>query len=465
MPLPNDPLIASQWYLQNTGQRGAPGIDINLAPIAGRWTGKGVVVAVNDDGMDLDHADLLANYLLNLVYDNDRDTTGQGFGASAERGHGTVVGSIVGMVANNGIGGAGIAYDAKLVPCFTGSSDGNEGRLFLANLAADAAISVNSWGNDPAFVENFGATGSAAMRAWGDALARCATEGRGGLGMVIEVSGGNERANRADNGLSNFNGNKFTISVGAVTHEGKVTDYSTPGLGLLVTAPGGVGSNADTSVDSGFGIASADISGSGGYNTTAGAAGDYAFQNQGTSYSGPMVGAVAALMLEANPGLGFRDVSMILAMTALRNDPASATWVQQAGSEWNLGGMHYSRDFGYGLLDAAAAVRLAESWAGGTNTVANWQSVQGASSAPAQPLPDNTGTFLSVTADVVDNLVIERIEVDLDLTATAPSQLAAALISPAGTSHILFDQPLTRPLVNGSPDMTVPRARAPGRCV
>jgi len=447
--LPNDPLIASQWYLQNTGQRGAPGIDINLAPIAGRWTGKGIVVAVIDDGMDLSHPDLQANILQNLVYDAERDTTGQGFVATAPRSHGTVVGSIVAMVANNGIGGAGIAYDAKLVPCyFVGANANGAAGVFLANLAAGAHISVNSWGSDPAFSENFSAGGSAADRAWGDAIARCATEARGGLGMVIEVSGGNERGTRADVGLTNFTGNKYTIAVGAVTHEGKVTDYSSTGAGLLITAPGGVTSNADSSVDSGFGIASADISGDGGYNTKTGAAGDYAFQSQGTSYSGPMVAAVAALMLEANPGLGFRDVSMILAMTARLTDPAAqgnGAWVQQAGSEWNLGGMHYSTDYGYGLLDAAAAVRLAESWAGGVNTVANWQSAQGVSTTPAADIGDNTGQFFNVTADVADNLVIERLELDLDITMAAPSQLGALLISPSGTRHFLFETPLTTP--------------------
>ena len=79
MSLPTDPLVPSQWYLSNTGQRGAPGIDLNQAPIWGRYSGKGVIVAVNDDGMDLSHPDLLANYLLDRVYDANTGTTGQGF--------------------------------------------------------------------------------------------------------------------------------------------------------------------------------------------------------------------------------------------------------------------------------------------------------------------------------------------------------------------------------------------------
>ena len=79
MSLTNDPLLSSQWYLYNTGQRGASGYDLNIAPIWGRYSGQGLVIAVNDDGMDLTHPDLSANLLTNLAYDSIRDTLGQGF--------------------------------------------------------------------------------------------------------------------------------------------------------------------------------------------------------------------------------------------------------------------------------------------------------------------------------------------------------------------------------------------------
>ena len=461
MSLPTDPLVPSQWYLSNTGQRGAPGIDLNLAPIWGRYSGKGVIVAVNDDGMDLSHPDLLANYLLDRVYDANTGTTGQGF-TDAPRSHGTVVGSIIGMVAGNGIGGTGIAYDAKLVPSLTGTADGANANLFLANLASNVGVSCNSWGLDPAFAENFGATGSASDQAWGAALLRAAKEGRGGLGMIVEVSGGNERGNNADCGLSNFTGNKNIISVGAVDQLGKFTTYSSVGLGLLVTAPGGVGSNDDTSVDTGYGIASADVSGPAGYNKLAGTAGDYAFQNQGTSYSGPMVVGIIALMLEANPGLGLRDVSSILAMTARKNDATAESWVQQTGTEWNLGGMHYSRDYGYGLVDAAAAVRLAQSWAGGVNTANNWQSAEGVSATAEGAVADGTSVAFSATASISGNIAIERMEIELEIGMALPSQLTATLTSPAGTTFTLFDKPLTRAL-DDNKVQTGPEAAWPGK--
>ena len=458
-----NPLFSSQWYLKNTGQRGEQGIDINVTQLWTEYTGRGVIVAVNDDGMDLTHPDLAANLLLGLTFDAARGTTGQGFAVS-DNSHGTVVGGIIGM-ANNDTGGIGIAFDAKLVAGLSiapkiGASSIDYATLFLANLASGAGVSCNSWGQDPAFGENFGTSGAATDQAWNAAMLRCVTEARDGLGMVIEVSGGNERANMADVALSNFTGARYTIAVGAMDHLGKVTSYSTPGASLLVSAPGGV-STVDQSTNSGFGILSTDIASDAGYNKTSGTAGDYAYQNEGTSYSGPMVAGVAALMLQANPKLGFRDVSTILAMTARQTDIGNASWVATSGSTWNLGGMHFSRDYGFGLVDAKAAVHLAESWNVAAGTVANWKSAEAVVTAGATTIPE-TSTGISLVAPMTADISIERMEVLMELDASAPSQLKATLTSPSGTTITLFDGPLTRELVDGAPNMSQPESAWPG---
>ena len=453
-----NPLFNDQWYLKNTGQRGSSGIDINVTPLWTEYSGKGVIVAVNDSGMDLTHPDLVANVLANLTFDTANNTTGQGF-KQADSSHGTVVGSIIGM-SNNNIGGIGIAYEAKLVAGLALGSNISYASLFLANLASGAGVSCNSWGRDPAFSENFSDGGLASDQAWNEAMLRCVTEARGGLGMVIAVSGGNERPNNADTALTNFTGARYTIAVGAMDNLGNVTSYSTPGASLLISAPGGVGSESQSS-NTGYGIVAADVAGSAGFNTTGGVAGDYAYQNEGTSYSGPMVAGVAALMLQANPKLGFRDISTILAMTARQTDSTNSSWVATSGSTWNMGGMHFSRDYGYGLLDAKSAVRLAESWNIEAGTAANWKSADAVAAPGDIVIPENI-SGISVTAQMAANISVERVEVLMELDASAPSQLRATLRSPGGTNITLFDGPLTRELADGAPNTALSESAWPG---
>ncbi|MGH0145279.1 UNVERIFIED_CONTAM: hypothetical protein FKN15_014255, partial [Acipenser sinensis] len=67
----NDPLFTKQWYLINTGQAdGTPGLDLNVAEA---WelgfTGKGVTIAIMDDGIDYLHPDLASNYNAEASYD------------------------------------------------------------------------------------------------------------------------------------------------------------------------------------------------------------------------------------------------------------------------------------------------------------------------------------------------------------------------------------------------------------
>src|SRR5262249_54844154 len=124
--------------------------------------------------------------------------------------------------------------------------------------------------------------------------------------------------------------------------DGHFTSFSTPGASILVTAPGE--SMLTTTLNDG--------------NPSTN---DYAFV-AGTSFAAPTVTGVVAMMLEANPDLGYRDVQEILAMSARRIDPTSAGWATNGATDWNGGGHLVSHDYGFGLVDAHAAVRLAETW-------------------------------------------------------------------------------------------------------
>ena len=92
----------------------------------------------------------------------------------------------------------------------------------------------------------------------------------------------------------------------------------------------------------------------------------------GTSFAAPIVSGVVALMLEANPELGWRDVQDILIRTAVTIDIApdspNDSWVT------NAAGLSHSYEYGFGKVDAKAAVILAQNY-GATNIKHNFELV------------------------------------------------------------------------------------------
>lgn len=447
----SDPLFKSQWYIKNNGDRGtSAGLDVN---IAGAWaqgyTGKGVRVAINDDGIDLNHSEFQANLLKDLTFNSINKVTGttaynagSGYTPAGDANeHGTVVGSIVGMAAD-GKGMVGMAPSATLVSGLAVAEGADVPALFnYMTSIAKVDVSVNSYGADPAFSENFWAQApKESDRAYLAAIEKAGKEGRGGLGTVIEVSAGNKGPEKADASMTGTTNNKYIITAGAMNEFGNKASYSTPGASVLVSSFGGENLDGkDQSLNSGFGIASADITGATlGYNKTGVENGDYAFQNTGTSYSGPMVGAAAALILQANPLLGFRDVANILALTA-RAVGTTNNYVATKGSLLNFGGMQFSREVGFGLIDVTAAVRLAASWTDTAKTAANWVSSEAKSGAAATAI-SAAGT--TVTANLTKNVIIERMEFDLNLSTTTSNDLKAVITSPSGTTITLFDEPM-----------------------
>ena len=111
----SDPLYAQQWHLTNSGQSGGvPGEDANVKPA---WdsgiTGKGVRIAVVDDGLEIGHEDLAPN-VVSGSYDylyGDGDPTDEPiddyfYGMD---GHGTAVAGVAAAKGSSGKGGCGAA--------------------------------------------------------------------------------------------------------------------------------------------------------------------------------------------------------------------------------------------------------------------------------------------------------------------------------------------------------------------
>ncbi|CAB9496302.1 Furin-like protease 1, isoform 1 [Seminavis robusta] len=241
---------------------------------------------------------------------------------------------------------------------------------------------------------------------------RAITEGRNGKGIIFTFPAGNEFPYGSNANLDGFVNSRFTIAVGAVDKVGKRTAYSTPGSPVLISAPGGDLEYISNNI----------VAKPGGGCHDAGA---------GTSFSTPVVSGVIALMLEVRPELTWRDVQGILVVTAQQNDPDDDSWNTRNGA-----GLNHSYFFGFGLVDAFAAVELAKTWelwdpeiqimveSGTINLNISDDPTQSATST------------VTVPADYVD-FVTESVVVYMDLQHGSRGDLAIVLESPSGTESLL----------------------------
>ncbi len=403
-----DPMFTQQWYLKNT----TGGVDINVTKAWEDFTGKGVKVAVCDTGIDYNHKELNANYLFDLDY-NATLGTNDGKPASSSANHGTMVAGLIGAAKNN-YGIMGVAYEASITSLM-GDIRTEVGAAL--EKAVNVDVCSNSWTFQP-----FDSSPDIAT-----ALENIAQNGRGGLGTVTTFCASNERGEGIMSTYYSMNNSPYTLTVGAVGATGEFAEFSCAGPNILVTAPG---------VD----ILSTDQTPPDGAESSS----DFA-TSSGTSFSTPIVSGVVALMLEANPDLGYRDVQSILAYTAVKTDDMDASsdrldWAINSATNWNGGGMHASHDYGFGLVDATAAVRMAESWDYGQHTYAN-QVTQVASVTPNQAIPDNTGSSLTSTVTMGTDILVQQALVTITMDHHSFTDLEMTLTSPGGISSTIFYHP------------------------
>lgn len=161
----------------------------------------------------------------------------------------------------------------------------------------------------------------------------------------------------------------------------------------------------------------------------------------GTSFSAPVVSGVVALMLEVNSELGWRDVQAILAETASQTDPSDDSWTIN-NSNGDGGGLHVSYKYGFGLVNASAAVEASRSW---TNFGPELQLLLKLGEPIDLAIADNANTPASHSqfVETSEDFRTESVVLYLDLLHAARGDLLITLTSPRGTESILH--PSRRP--------------------
>ncbi|MEZ6042082.1 MAG: S8 family serine peptidase [Planctomycetaceae bacterium] len=438
--IPNDTFFNDQWYLSNNGQLGATvGNDLNVTNVWDNYTGAGVVVAVVDDSLQLVHPDLIGNVINGASFDfvgNDNDPTpASNYGIS----HGTAIGGYIAAQGNNNEGISGVAPEAGLVgirllqPPTTGTNRGStvsptaEGNA-LNYAQASIDVSNNSWGpvSDGA-LHGLSLGASAALRAG-------AEQGRGGKGTIYVWAAGNGSSQIDNVNYDGYASSRYTIAVGAVNSSGRSLGFE-QGASILVSAYASGGGSPMVTTDPidtdiqfnnlGQVIFRSDE----GYNIFGNTDGEsindnYTYQYaQGTSISAAMVSGVVALMLEANPNLTYREVQDILVRTARLVDPTDPGW------SLNGAGLWVNHKYGYGVVDAEAAVNMALSYV----PLDQETSVTSGLISLNQTIPDD-GSVVSFPINMTGQLSIENVE----LYFNAPfhfrgEDLTVTLVSPSGT--------------------------------
>ncbi len=434
--LPADPLLVRQWALY-------PEVGANVLPLWPQFTGAGVRVGVFDQGIDPLHPDL-DGVLLAAAGRNTATGDSGGAPVLAADNRGTAAAGVI-AAERDGANIVGVAYGASLVSLYAPPSGSLSQLAAQSAQAYTQALSLNldvlsdSWGFTSlrdttqawAFADNLAAPAFANVAS---ALRDLADQGRGGLGTVVVQSAGNHFGLQDNTNLHGLQNSRYVVTVAATGADGQVLGNSAPGASILVAAPGGGGSDPFSQ------LLSTDRVGAAGY-----AGGDWAAVTA-TSLAGPLVSGVVALMLQANAGLGWRDVQQILAYSARQSAVNDHTWAYNGAKNWNGGGLHFdslSHDLGFGVVDARAAVRLAESWSAiqpAAKTSANLLQLSAASSTAAV-IPDGEG-LLFQSLNIAQAITVERAELTVTINHTRLEDLSLLLTSPAGSqSWLLFSRP------------------------
>ena len=416
----NDPLFPYAWHIKNSGlyfasNKPASGQETDLC-MGNLWmsgiTGSDVKVTILDDALEIAHPDLTSNIISGGSF-NFLNKSTDPTGIENTDNHGTAVAGLIAATKDNSIGGVGIAPLAKIQGYnFLASSNTTNLNISLGGdktySSANSDIFNLSFGNPSSSLSTTSNTQ--------ETIFNNLQTLRSGKGAIYVKSAGNyfKKITEDDPGdtskclnsgvtcgnVNQINYNKYipAIVVAAVNAEGTKSSYSSTGSSLWVSGIGGE-YGLDVSV-AGTGYSThvykpamltTDLTGCNKGSVRAGEKinlldkGDgsgisnsncnYTAGFNGTSAATPTVAAVIALMLQVNPSLTWRDVRHILASTSRRISPNQApisnstyfgsSFILEQGWVLNSGGYWYHNWYGFGLVNASAAVAMAQNFSAG----------------------------------------------------------------------------------------------------
>ncbi|RXJ70874.1 hypothetical protein CS022_22085 [Veronia nyctiphanis] len=170
----------------------------------------------------------------------------------------------------------------------------------------------------------------------------------------------------------------------------------------------------------------------------------YTSQFNGTSSAAPVASGVAALVMEANPAMTWRDVRYVMAKTATKIDldfqPVELTQQGQrytAEQSWvtNAAGNSFHNWYGFGMVNATEAVQMASR---DYVLLPPLESTGFVSSSELEPnkIPENF-TGLTKSFEVTEDWKVEGVQLKLDIDHKRINDLSVEVISPSGTKSIV----------------------------
>nr|XP_039249340.1 neuroendocrine convertase 2-like [Styela clava] len=416
-----DPLYAYQWYLNNTGQAGGvPGLDLNVQEAWDLgYTGKGVTVAIMDDGIDYMHPDLRENYNAEASYDfsgNDPYPYPR-YTVNWFNSHGTRCAGEVAGKADNGICGVGVSYDAKVA-----------GIRMLDQPYMTDLIEAKSMSHKPDMIDIYsaswgptddGKTVDGPRRLTLKAMAEGVNKGRRGLGSIYVWASG-DGGEYDDCNCDGYAASMWTISVNSAVNDGETAIYDESCSSTLASTF----SNSGKQIP-GSGVATTDLYG----NCT--------LHHSGTSAAAPEAAGVFALALEANPGLTWRDVQHLTVLTSTRNSLFDNLHKWQT----NGVGLEFNHLFGFGVLNAGRMVKMARDW---TSVPGRYRCNAGTTNQQ-YAIPSDGVLEISLKTDACAGLFnhvryLEHVQAFITLDSTRRGDVTINLTSPMNTNSLLLSR-------------------------